>query len=155
MARRIKGAQENTEVFRVRLLRSQMDELERLELTEEMTKADLVRLAVQQFIEGKARADEDKKLSKYDERLKRMEQGLRSLIVKSILIQGQCLYYEMKTFSRGGYINCPGRIDGIEPREMSAVAFDNYWDESRRCAANFLRFKGDDLTEIMGSENSQ
>ena len=113
----------------VGLRRSQIRQLEELAIRQGSSKSDVIRQAVDKYIELSKLDDNVERDSLIESRLRKLENRIANLTVLSTRASAQTLYYITLPFSKGGFPAKP----------LNKEAFQAQWSKSRYFASQFLK----------------
>jgi predicted DNA-binding protein len=117
------------------LTKTQVESLDEIAKEEGTTRSEIIRQAIQTYIDTHQTEKFDRRESKLERRIQHMEDGLRSLLVKSIRLQGQSLYYQTLPYTMGG----------LPQRPVDQKTFNLHWYKSSAFSNQFLKAKTDQL----------
>jgi hypothetical protein len=112
------------------LAQSHIDDLDAIAKTENLTRSEVVRRAVEEFVANYNADKLDARQSQLEKRMKTMETALRALLVKSIRLNGQVLYFTVLPYTHG-----------IPKQRLSAKGFQTLYEKSAYFAGQFLQSK--------------
>ena len=109
------------------------------------SRAEIVRIAINQFFKNYEKEPEKQYESILEARLHKMENRLADLTVLAARASAQTLYYMTLPYSRGGFPSRP----------LKEEVFQAQWHKSRSFASQFLKNATIDLTPPASSDGSQ
>ncbi len=112
------------------LAQSHIDDIDAIAKAENMTRSEIVRRAIEAFAFNYKTDQLDQRQLQLEKQMKAMESGLRALLVKSIRLNGQVLYFTSLAWSVGP---SKGRLND--------KAFQKLYEKSANFAASFLKSK--------------
>ena len=121
------------------LTQKHIDDLDEIGKAEEMTRSELIRRAVEHFVVCYNADKLDERQSVLLKQMKAMESALRALLVKSIRLNGQVLYFETLPYTMG-----------TPKQKLNDAGFKALYEKSANFAGEFLKSKtaGKVLSEL-------
>ena len=113
----------------VGLSRSQHRQLEKIVLLERSNKSQIIRDAIDRYIEHYVSLHTEERDGIIEARLAKLENRIANLTVLSTRASAQTLYYMTLPFSKGGFPSKP----------LKKEAFQAQWSKSRYFASQFLK----------------
>jgi hypothetical protein len=134
--------------FPIRLTKAQIEKLDELAGIKKVNRSDLAREAIQFYLENLEVEQADRLLTKVEKRLQMMDQRWRALLIKSMTLAGQNLYFSTLPYVKGG----------LPKQPLSQPSFDKQFAISRAFAYQFLKSKQalsrDDIDQLMEPKES-
>lgn len=109
---------------------SQIEDVDVIAKAENMTRSEVIRRAVEAFAFNYKTDQLDQRQVQLEKRMKAMETAMRSLLVKSIRLNGQVLYF-----------TCLPWTQGFPKQKLNDKGFKMLYDQSGAFAAQFLKSK--------------
>jgi len=112
------------------LLPSQVEDVDAIARAENLTRSEVIRRAVEAFAFNYKNDQLDQRQLQLEKRMKSMESAMRSLLVKSIRLNGQVLYFA-----------CLPWTQGFPKQRLNDKGFQMLYEKSGAFAAQFLKSK--------------
>ena len=112
------------------LLQSHIDDLDAIAKAEEMTRSEVVRRAIESFAVNYKTDQLDQRQIQLEKQMKAMEKAVRALLVKSIRLNGQVLYFATLPWTQG-----------VPKSRLNEKAFQDLYEKSAAFSAQFLKSK--------------
>jgi hypothetical protein len=130
-----KAKPRKTKIIPTRLPQSLVEEIDAIAKAEQVTRADVIRRSVEAFAFNYKSDQLDQRQLQLEKRMKTMESALRTLLVKSIRLNGQVLYF-----------TCLPWTQGFPKQRINDAGFKMLYEKSGAFAAQFLKSKATGLT---------
>jgi hypothetical protein len=118
------------------LTKPQIDEIEAIAQAEGLTKAEVLRKAVDVFLFHYKTDQLDQRQLAIEKRMKEMDRSLRTLLAKSIRVDGQILWFLTAIWTHG-----------LPARKVTPQFFQSMWDSSRQFASQLLKTRNEQMIE--------
>lgn len=112
------------------LLPSAVEDIDAIAKAEKLTRSEVIRKAVEAFAFNYKTDNLDQRQLQLEKRMKAMETAMRALLVKSIRLNGQVLYFA-----------CLPWTQGFPKQRLSDKGFQVIYEKSGAFAAQFLKSK--------------
>ncbi len=103
--------------------------IDKMAQVKKTTRGALVREAVRYYIKHHQKLEADLIQSPMEEKLDKIEERIRSLIAKLVLVSGQTLYVSLLPYLKGGLPTGP----------LTKHAYTGLWDQSEKFAVEVLK----------------
>lgn len=118
--------------FPIRLTKTQINRLDEIAKANGTNRSDLAREAIQFYIENYELDQDNLRQSKLERRITQLDERLRALLIRSIRLGAQNLYFSCLPYIKGGLPKHP----------LSQENFNKHFTISRQFAGQFLKAKG-------------
>jgi hypothetical protein len=112
------------------LSQAQLDDIDTIAKAEGLSRSEVIRRAVEAFASNYKTDQLDQRQIQLEKRMKTMETALRALLVKSIRLNGQVLYFAVLPYTHG-----------LPKQKLSAKGFQLLYEKSAHFASQFLESK--------------
>ena len=112
------------------LAQSHIDDLDAIAKAEEMTRSEVIRRAIEHFVANYNADKLDERQTRLEKQMKAMETSMRALLVKSIRLNGQVLYFATLPYTLG-----------IPAKRIGEEGFQMFYEKSANFATQFLKSK--------------
>ncbi len=129
-AEKAKNPRIRNKIIPTRLPENLVQELDEIAKNEKLTRADLLRRAAEAFVFNYKNDQLDQRQLKLEKRMQTMESALRSLMVKSIRLNGQIFYFSTLPWTQG-----------FPKQRLNKKGFDMLYEKSAAWAAQYLKSK--------------
>src|SRR5438045_2458187 len=108
-----------------------------------MRRTDVSRFAVEFYLRNYRVAELDQRETSLERRIRAMEDHIQNLVLKSIRISGQALYFSMLPF-----------VNGMPQQQIAEEALQNHCLRSIEYAASFMKSQSEAGRKTQRSDNS-
>ena len=109
---------------------SQLEDIDAIAQAEKMTRSEVIRKAIEAFTVNYKTDRLDQRQIQLEKKMQAMEKGMRALLVKSIRLNGQVLYFATLPWTQG-----------MPKQRLNDAGFQMLYDKSADFAAQFLKSK--------------
>lgn len=125
-----KSSKNKTKIIPTRLPQHLVEEVDAIAKAEQMTRAEVIRRSIEAFTFNYKTDQLDQRQLQLEKRMKAMETAMRSLLVKSIRLNGQVLYFSTLPWTQG-----------LPKSKLSSKGFQVIYEKSAAFATQFLKSK--------------